>query len=59
MRDVEYYLNFQHRDPYANFNRNLVKGKVGRLFKVKDIEKDAVALFAVAGGRLANVVVDN
>ena len=59
LKDVDYFIHFQFRDPYNNFNRNMVKGKVGKLFKVKDIERHGKALFTITGGRLGNVIVDN
>lgn len=52
-------MYFNYRQPYQNFNRNLVRGKLVNLFTVKDLDKYGVALESVVGGRLWNVIVDN
>nr|XP_002119958.1 structural maintenance of chromosomes protein 2 [Ciona intestinalis] len=51
-------LQFNYRDPEANWDRARVKGLVANLVDVKDVTH-ATALEVVAGGRLYNVVVDN
>ena len=51
-------LELQYRDPELNFNRNKVKGRVIRNFKLKN-EKYARAIEQIAGGKLYNIIVDN
>ncbi|EGW32796.1 uncharacterized protein SPAPADRAFT_54808 [Spathaspora passalidarum NRRL Y-27907] len=52
-------LDFQYSRPSADFNDNLVRGIVARLFNLSEGSDDkAVALQVCAGGRLYNVVVD-
>ena len=55
---IEARLNFNYKDPERNFNRNSVKGILGKLFQIKDT-KTCTALEIVAGGKLFNIVVDN
>ncbi|KAJ6645604.1 Structural maintenance of chromosomes protein 2 [Pseudolycoriella hygida] len=52
-----YRFEFQYQDPYPNFNRNAVKGRVCNLFEVKN-PNDYVALSMLAGGTLYSVVTD-
>lgn len=44
-------LNFEYKNPEANFDRRRVKGLVCNLFKVKD-PKYATALEVAAGGKV-------
>ena len=46
-------LNFEYKNPEANFDRQRVKGLVCNLFKIKDI-KYATALEVAAGGKVNN-----
>ncbi|XP_038626289.1 structural maintenance of chromosomes protein 2 [Tachyglossus aculeatus] len=50
-------LQFEYKDPEANWNRNKVKGLVASLISVKD-PSTITALEVVAGGQLYHVVVD-
>lgn len=50
-------VNFNYRVPSANFDKKQVRGKLGSLFKVKDIKKFGVALESVVGGKMWSVVV--
>lgn len=47
-----YRFEFQYQDPYANFNRNGVKGRVCNLFQVKD-QRDCLALSMMSGGSVS------
>lgn len=47
-----YRFEFQYQDPYPNFNRNSVKGRVCTLFEVKD-QRDCLALSMMAGGSVS------
>ncbi|XP_068676105.1 structural maintenance of chromosomes protein 2-like isoform X1 [Montipora foliosa] len=50
-------LQFEYKDPEANFDRSKVKGLVAQLIQVKDVST-ATGLEVTAGGKLYNVVVD-
>ncbi|CAH3192698.1 unnamed protein product, partial [Porites evermanni] len=50
-------LQFEYKDPEANFNRSKVKGLVAQLIQVKDVST-ATGLEVTAGPKLYNVVVD-
>ncbi|XP_043213989.1 structural maintenance of chromosomes protein 2-like [Amphibalanus amphitrite] len=50
-------LALDYRDPERDFDRRTVRGVVGKLFNLKDVNT-ATALEVTAGGRLYNVVVD-
>lgn len=52
-----YRYDFKYRTPEANFDHNRVKGRVCKLFKVKDL-KFCTALETCAGGSLYSVVTD-
>ena len=56
-RNAMQQFNFEYTNPYNNFNRNSVYGKLGNLFEVKSSEF-CKAIEICAGGRLYNVVVD-
>ena len=67
-RDIENELNSQQMAPVKNqthfrynpphgFNGQNVLGKVMTLFKIKDLTRFGLAVEAVAGGQLYNVVV--
>lgn len=49
-------IEFRYNPP-QHFNQQLVYGKVMRLFKIKDVQRHFMAVEAVAGGKLFNVVV--
>lgn len=49
-------VNFDYRVPNG-FDRRMVRGKLGSLFKVRDLKRYGVAVESVVGGRLFNVVV--
>ncbi|RLV90445.1 Structural maintenance of chromosomes protein 2 [Spathaspora sp. JA1] len=52
-------LDFQYSRPSPNFDDNLVRGKVARLFNLSEGSDDkATALQVCAGGKLHNVIVD-
>jgi len=51
-------FDFQYADPYRNFDRRKVYGKLGKLLSVKSNEY-CRAIEICAGGRLYNVVVDS
>ncbi|MFH4975124.1 hypothetical protein AB6A40_001833 [Gnathostoma spinigerum] len=51
-------LRFEYTDPEPNFNRDLVKGLVAKLFRIKEL-RFATALEVAGGGNLSNVVVQN
>ena len=48
---------FNYQLPYAQFDKNLVHGLVGKLFQLRDVEKYGVALTQLLGGRIFNTVV--
>ena len=50
-------IDVKFRSPSVDFDKNLVKGRVMRLFTIKE-DKYARALEEVAGGRLYSVVVE-
>ncbi|KAK0422597.1 hypothetical protein QR680_007660 [Steinernema hermaphroditum] len=52
------YIAVDFRSPQPNFDRNLVKGTVAANISVKD-PKFAVAIEVVAGGALANIIVQH
>lgn len=47
-----YRFEMQYQDPYPNFNRNSVKGRVCNLFDVKN-QQDHLPLSMVAGGSVS------
>ena len=51
-------LRFQYQDPVRDFDRRQVRGKVAKLFRVKE-EEFCSGLQAVAGGKIHNVVIDS
>ncbi|XP_009081587.1 PREDICTED: structural maintenance of chromosomes protein 2-like, partial [Acanthisitta chloris] len=51
------HLRFEYRHPEKNWNESKVKGLIMSLFTVEDLSK-AIALEAVAGAKLFNIVVD-
>lgn len=58
-QDIQWLVQFDYQNPYANFNRSNVHGRFSTLFRVKELEKYSLALNMAAGLRLSNVVVDN
>ena len=58
-QDIAFIVQFDYQNPYANFNRSLVYGRFSTLFKVQELEKYSVALNAVAGNKLLQVVVED
>ncbi|XP_055382304.1 structural maintenance of chromosomes protein 2 [Condylostylus longicornis] len=57
-RKNAYQYELQYRDPEPNFDRNKVRGMVGKLFKVKDSTNN-LALQITSGGMLRNFVTDD
>jgi chromosome segregation ATPase len=56
-RNQNRFHNYLHYD--AGHNNPLVYGRVCSLFKIKDLERHAIALQTVLGGAIRNVVVEN
>lgn len=48
---------FQYKPPYAQFDRNLVHGLIGKLFTVKDADENGTALTQLLGGKVFTTVV--
>ena len=65
MKNIKYsddlvpFVCFDYKSPYESFNRDLVLGRLSKLFTVKNVNKYAVALYQIVGNRLKNVVVVN
>ena len=55
-------FNFKFPPNYPNareFNPQSIHGRLSRLFTVKDMAKDAIAIQSIIGIRIRNVVVSN
>lgn len=48
---------FQFQSPYQQFDRQLVHGLIGKLFTIKDVEENGIAITQLLGGRVFNTVV--
>jgi len=55
---LKYFVECNYEPPFPKFSRSSVHGRLCTLFKVKD-KKHHVALSELAGGKLANIVIDS
>ena len=51
-QDINQYVQFNYNNPYPNFNRSQVLGRVAALFKIKDSQQHSLALQVLGGYRL-------
>ena len=57
MNSIPYNIDHKFRLPSVDFDRNLVRGRILKLFTIRD-DKYARALEEVAGGKLYSIVVE-